>query len=53
MPRDRSDPAWHPVPGAAIPSRVDFPVVTDTDRVDDDDALLVEASMSAESQSQP
>ncbi len=38
------------LPGAAIPSRVDLPVVIDTDRVDDDDALLVEASISAESQ---
>jgi hypothetical protein len=41
------------LPGSSIPNRVDLPVVIDTDRVDDDDALLVEASMSAESQSQP
>jgi hypothetical protein len=40
------------LPGAAIPSRVDLPVLTDTDRDDSDDALLVEASISAESQSQ-
>jgi hypothetical protein len=41
------------LPGAVIPTRVDLPVVVNTDRDDDDDALLVEASMSAESQSQP
>jgi hypothetical protein len=41
------------LPGASIPNRVDLPVVIDSDRADNDDALLVEASMSAESQSQP
>ncbi len=41
------------LPGAVIPTRVDLPVVVNTDREDDEDALLVEASMSAESQSQP
>jgi hypothetical protein len=40
------------LPGAAIPSRVDLPVVVDNNRADDDEALLVEASISAESQSQ-
>jgi hypothetical protein len=40
------------LPGAAIPSRVDLPAVVDNNRADDDDALLVEASISAESQSQ-
>jgi hypothetical protein len=40
------------LPGAAIPSRVDLPVVVDNNSADDDEALLVEASISAESQSQ-
>jgi hypothetical protein len=41
------------LPGAVVPTRVDLSVVVNTDRDDDEDALLVEASMSAESQSQP
>jgi hypothetical protein len=40
------------LPGAAIPSRVDLPAMADNNRADDEDALLVEASISAESQSQ-
>ncbi len=40
------------LPGAAIPSKVELPAVVNTNRADDDDALLVEASISAESQSQ-
>jgi hypothetical protein len=38
------------LPGTVLPNRVDLPVVVGTDRVDNDDALLVEASISAESQ---
>jgi hypothetical protein len=38
------------VPGSVIPNRVDLPVVAGAGRVDDDDALLLEASISAESQ---
>jgi hypothetical protein len=38
------------LPGTAIPNRVDLPEVAGAGRVDDDDALLVEASISAESQ---
>jgi hypothetical protein len=40
------------LPGAVIPNRVDLPVVADNNRADDEEALLVEASISAESQSQ-
>jgi hypothetical protein len=35
-----------------IPNVVDFPVLANTSRAEDEDALLVEASMAAESQSQ-
>jgi hypothetical protein len=38
------------LPGSTIPNRVDLPEVAGTSRDDDDDALLVEASISAESQ---
>jgi hypothetical protein len=38
------------LPGSTIPNRVDLPEVAGTGRDDDDDALLVEASISAESQ---
>jgi hypothetical protein len=38
------------LPGTVIPNRVDLPVVAGAGRDDDDDALLVEASISAESQ---
>jgi hypothetical protein len=38
------------LPGSAIPNRVDLPEVAGASRDDDDDALLVEASISAESQ---
>jgi hypothetical protein len=38
------------VPGSVIPNRVDLSVVAGAGRVDDDDALLLEASISAESQ---
>jgi hypothetical protein len=38
------------LPGSVIPNRVDLPVVDGAGRVDDDDALLVAASISAESQ---
>jgi hypothetical protein len=38
------------LPGSVIPNRVELQVVADASRVDDDDALLVEASISAESQ---
>jgi hypothetical protein len=40
------------LPGAVIQNRVDLPVLDDNDRADDEDALLVEASVAAESQSQ-
>jgi hypothetical protein len=38
------------LPGSTIQNRVDLPEVVSTGRDDDDDALLVEASISAESQ---
>jgi hypothetical protein len=38
------------LPGTVIPNRVDLPVVAGAGRDDDDNALLVEASISAESQ---
>jgi hypothetical protein len=38
------------LPGTVLPNRVDLPEVAGADRVDDDDAVLVEASISAESQ---
>jgi hypothetical protein len=38
------------LPGTVLQNRVDLPAVVGADRDDDDDALLVEASISAESQ---
>jgi hypothetical protein len=38
------------LPGSTIPNRVELPVVADPGTGDEDDALLVEASISAESQ---
>jgi hypothetical protein len=40
------------LPDAVIPNVVDLPVLANTSRAEDEDALLVEASMAAESQSQ-